>query len=194
MRASWCGFDGRLLVVNNDELISLVASLVRERNAIDAKLAQIMHRPMASGHLGEWLASQIFDIELEKSAVTRGWDGRFRSGPLHDRTVNIKWYSNVRALSTRSSPQRWTATWYWPARHPRRSLHEAAPAPGTSTPCTCSAHLNSTPSSSPAVSSSASPPACAHKQWTNAEIYPSTNPLLPMTPRQVELLGQFRSE
>jgi hypothetical protein len=32
------------------------------------------------------------------------------------------------------------------------------------------------------------------QQWTNAEIYPSTNPLLPMTPRQIELLGQFRSE
>src|SRR5690242_4625709 len=51
-----------------------------------------MHRPMTSGHLGEWIAAQVFDIELEESAVAAGIDGRFRSGPLRGRTVNVKWY------------------------------------------------------------------------------------------------------
>lgn len=68
------------------------AGLLRERNAIDAELAQLMHRPMTSGHLGEWIAASVFDIELEPSAVAPGIDGRFRSGPLRDRTVNVKWY------------------------------------------------------------------------------------------------------
>jgi hypothetical protein len=53
---------------------------------------------MASSHLGEWPASQIIDIELEKSAVTRGLDGQFRSGLRHDRTVNIKWYLECKDL------------------------------------------------------------------------------------------------
>jgi len=47
---------------------------------------------MTSGHLGEWIAAQVFDIQLEASAVAAVIDGRFRSGPLQDRTVNIKWY------------------------------------------------------------------------------------------------------
>jgi hypothetical protein len=37
---------------------------------------------MTSGHLGEWIAAQVFDIALEASAVAVGIDGRFRSGPL----------------------------------------------------------------------------------------------------------------
>ena len=47
---------------------------------------------MTVGHLGDWIAAQIFDIELETSAVTVAIDGRFRSGPLQGRTVNAKWY------------------------------------------------------------------------------------------------------
>ena len=69
-----------------------MAQLLHERNAIDAEIAALMHRPMTSGHLGEWIASEIFDIELEPSAVAAGFDGSFRSGPLHGQTVNIKWY------------------------------------------------------------------------------------------------------
>jgi hypothetical protein len=30
----------------------------------------------------EWIAAQVFGIELEQSAVTAAIDGRFRSGPL----------------------------------------------------------------------------------------------------------------
>ena len=47
---------------------------------------------MTSGHLGDWIAAQIFDIELEASAAAAGIDGHFRSRALQDRTVNIKWY------------------------------------------------------------------------------------------------------
>jgi hypothetical protein len=46
----------------------------------------IIQRPMASGHLGEWVASRIFDIELAAVAVEPGFDGRFRSLPLQCKT------------------------------------------------------------------------------------------------------------
>jgi hypothetical protein len=66
--------------VETDSL-ARAATLLRERNAIDVELARLIHRPMTSGHLGEWIAAQIFGIELEESAVAAGIDGRFRSGP-----------------------------------------------------------------------------------------------------------------
>ena len=69
-----------------------VADLLRRRNAIDEQLAAVTGRPMTAGHLGEWIAATIFDIELEHSAVTAALDGHFRRGPLAGRTVNIKWY------------------------------------------------------------------------------------------------------
>jgi hypothetical protein len=47
---------------------------------------------MTSGHAGEWIAAQIFDIELEKNAAAPAYDGRFRSGPFAGKTVNVKWY------------------------------------------------------------------------------------------------------
>ena len=72
--------------------LARAAGLLRERNDIDAELARLIQRPMTSGHLGEWIAAQVFDIELEASAVAAGIDGRFRSGPLQGQTVNIKSY------------------------------------------------------------------------------------------------------
>jgi hypothetical protein len=84
--------QGATLPIVDEGSLARAASLLHERNAIDAELARLIQRPMASGHLGEWIASQVFDIELEASAVAAGIDGRFRSGPLQNRTVNIKWY------------------------------------------------------------------------------------------------------
>ncbi|GAB7037188.1 MULTISPECIES: hypothetical protein [Catenuloplanes] len=75
-----------------DEPLERAAALLRERNAIDALLADLTGRPMTSGHLGEWIAARIFDIALERSATTAAYDGRFTGGPLAGRTVNVKWY------------------------------------------------------------------------------------------------------
>jgi hypothetical protein len=69
-----------------------LAELLRERNVIDACIGRLINRPMTAGHAGEWIASRIFDIELEPSAVAKAIDGRFRSGPLAGRSVNVKWY------------------------------------------------------------------------------------------------------
>jgi hypothetical protein len=75
-----------------DDDLARIATLLSERNQIDAVIAGVIGRPLTSGHLGEWIASRIFDIELESSASAAAIDGRFRSGGLSGRTVNVKWY------------------------------------------------------------------------------------------------------
>lgn len=82
----------------HDEPMRRIAQLLRERNGIDEEIAAITRRPMTSGHLGEWIAAQIFDIQLEQSAVAAGIDGIFRSGPQQGRTVNIKRYLKRESL------------------------------------------------------------------------------------------------
>lgn len=79
-------------------LVPQVATLVQVRNEIDAKIAAITRRPVVAGHLGEWIASQLFDIDLEASAVAKAIDGRFTTGPLAGRTVNVKWYGKREGL------------------------------------------------------------------------------------------------
>ncbi|HEX7302988.1 hypothetical protein [Lentzea sp.] len=62
-----------------------VAELIEERNRVDAALSACIRRPALTGHLGDWIAAQIFGIELRQGA--KGVDGRLADG----RTVNIRW-------------------------------------------------------------------------------------------------------
>lgn len=80
------------------EKLQRVAALIAQRNAIDAEIAAITGRPALAGHLGEWIAAEVFDIRLETSAVAKAIDGRFASGPLAGCTVNIKWYGKREGL------------------------------------------------------------------------------------------------
>jgi hypothetical protein len=85
-----------------DDLEKL-AALLRERNAISQSITEIIGRPAQPGHIGEWIASKVFDIELEPSAVTKGIDGRFRSGELSGKSVNVKFYAKLEStLAIRS--------------------------------------------------------------------------------------------
>jgi hypothetical protein len=70
MRVRGTAAGGTFAAVEADSLTQ-VAALLRERNAIDVKLAQIISRPMISGHLGEWIAAHVFDIELESISGRR---------------------------------------------------------------------------------------------------------------------------
>ena len=72
-----------------------LADLLSEMNAIGEKVSAITQRPASRGHTGEYIAAEIFDIELEESANAKGFDGRFRSGNLAGRTVNVKWYGKL---------------------------------------------------------------------------------------------------
>lgn len=76
----------------------LLADLLRRRDAVDQQIAALIDRPALPGHLGEFVAAAVFDLELEASATTAGRDGRFRAGPLAGRTVNVKLYGRREGL------------------------------------------------------------------------------------------------
>ena len=95
---SWIGTNRKYSEDNHHskegslEDIKQIAALISQRNGIHKEIAKIIGRPAQSGHVGEYLASRLFDIELEESATNPGSDGYFRIGSLAGKSVNIKWY------------------------------------------------------------------------------------------------------
>lgn len=75
-----------------------LAVLLQKRNQIDQKISAIIGRPSTTGHIGEFVASKVFGIELESSATAKGIDGIFTEGPLKGKTVNIKWYGKQEGI------------------------------------------------------------------------------------------------
>jgi len=75
-----------------DDLIQL-AKLIDIRNQTEREITALIGRPAAIGHLGEYIASQVFNIALEESASHKSSDGYFRNEPLKGKTVNIKWFA-----------------------------------------------------------------------------------------------------
>ncbi|MFQ6065374.1 MAG: hypothetical protein ACE5L6_07860 [Candidatus Bathyarchaeia archaeon] len=57
-----------------------VAKLLGKRNQINLEISKIIGRPALQGHIGEYIASKIFKIELEYSAVAKGIYGVFTQG------------------------------------------------------------------------------------------------------------------
>ncbi len=78
--------------------IEQLAELVRARNANEVAISRVIGRPAQIGHIGEYIASKIFGIKLEESAVHPGSDGRFIDGPLAGNSVNIKMYGKREGL------------------------------------------------------------------------------------------------
>ncbi len=70
-----------------------LASLIEQRNHVDAEIAAAIGCPAHPGHVGEFAAAAIFDIGPLKSATHPGADGHLARGPLAGRSVNIKKYS-----------------------------------------------------------------------------------------------------
>ena len=68
-----------------------LADLLGVMNAVAGDIAALIGRPTQIGHVGEYIASRVFDIQLAESASNKCIDGYFRSGPLAGRSVNIKW-------------------------------------------------------------------------------------------------------
>lgn len=75
-----------------DDLKQL-ARLIDTRNQIEREITALIGRPAAIGHIGEHIASRIFNIALEESASHKSSDGYFRDEPLKGHTVNIKWFA-----------------------------------------------------------------------------------------------------
>jgi hypothetical protein len=80
-----------------DDLAQLAAFL-RERNSIDLKISELIKRPATQGHIGEYIASRIFGIDLMELANNKVIDGRFTHGPLAGRSVDVKFYGKQEGL------------------------------------------------------------------------------------------------
>lgn len=84
-----------------------LANLLKKRNEIDSQIAKIIGRPAEKGHVREFIASVLFDIELNHSATKKGSDGFFRNGTLVGKSVNIKFYGKLEGfldINTTSEP------------------------------------------------------------------------------------------
>jgi hypothetical protein len=175
-----------------DSSVARIAELLRGRNALDEEIASVVGRPMTSGHLGEWLAHKIFAIELEPIAVAAAIDGRFTSGPLTGRTVNVKWYLKREGLLDVTESD--TLDYYLVLTGP------ASPAltsrGGTRPWCIESVYLFDAKQLLAQLRARGVKTGVASsvrsEQWAAAEIFPkSTNPLLVVAPAQAALLGLF---
>lgn len=80
------------------ELLIQLSELLKEKNQIDNKIAVILNRPCTLGHLGEFIASKIFNIKLQDTATSTGIDGYFTEGVLKGESVDIKFYGKMENL------------------------------------------------------------------------------------------------
>lgn len=78
-----------------------LADLLEQMNRVGNEIAQRIQRPALTGHLGEFIASRIFRIDLEASATSRSKDEHFRDGPLAGRSANVKCYPKIETLDIR---------------------------------------------------------------------------------------------
>jgi hypothetical protein len=77
------------------EDLTHLADLIRIRNYVNNSVSQIIGRPAETGHLTEYIASRIFDVELHSTAVNKASDGLFRSpAGLAGCSVNVKYRSS----------------------------------------------------------------------------------------------------
>ena len=172
-----------------DELKSL-ANLIKRRNAIDDEIAAIIDRPAERGHIGEFVAAAIFDIELHESATNKGSDGVFRSGPLAGLSMNVKFYGKREGLLDMSPDD--PPDFYLVLTGPKAT---AASSKGQTRPLTISSAFlfdHHKLVSRLRVKKIGTATSVRNHFWDEAEIYPSQNDeLLRLTPEQHEMLKMF---
>ncbi len=78
--------------------LKLLAQILKSKNELDNKIALLIGRPAMIGHVGEFIAADIFNIELFTSGTNKGCDGKFTKRELIGKTVNVKWYSKHTGL------------------------------------------------------------------------------------------------
>ena len=173
--------------------IKVLSELIRQRNVLEREISVIIGRPAHPGHIGEFVASRIFDITLIRSASNRGFDGRFTHGKLAGMTVNVKKYSRNEgildvslkdapdfylvltgargpATTSRGTTQPWTIerVYLFDAAVVVERLRQFGVKIGTAT-------------------------SVRRILWNEAEIFPSpNNRLLTLTQEQADLIRMFR--
>ena len=78
--------------------IKELATLIKTRNDVTNEISKIIERPALVGHVGEYIASKIFDIKLSESATQKGIDGYFTTGPITKKSVNVKFYGKQEGI------------------------------------------------------------------------------------------------
>lgn len=175
----------------SDALLQL-AELIRARNTIHTEIAALIGRPALPGHVGEFLASEVFGIDLHSSAVHPGNDGLFTQAPDMGSSVNIKWYLAFCGLLDLNPVQR--PDYYLVLTGPK-----LPPASSTKTDqrwLIRSVYLFQTATLFGELETRGVKIGIAtsvrQAQWTAAEVYPqANNPLLPLTDEQRSLLSLF---
>lgn len=178
--------------------LSTLAALIKAKNAHDLEIARILHRPAQLGHAGEYIASRIFNIELNVSAAYKGDDGAFRNGPLRGCRVNIKWYGRHEGLLDMSINAA-ADLYYLVMIGPKGA---AVTSVWASRPWVIDfVFLFKAQELIAALRARKIPPkigvatSVAKDFWHAAEIYPSpTNPLLPLNEQQQAALRLFGSD
>jgi hypothetical protein len=177
-----------------DEELARLAALLRSRNSVDQQIAELVGRPAQIGHIGEYIAARVFDIELNQGASTRGHDGFFRSGPLAGRSVNVKWHPKHDRLLN-MSPEL-LADYYLVVTGP---YEPPGSSRGRSRPLVISAVylfdcrqlLEVLRDRGTKIGIATSVPSSL---WEAAELYPELrNPVMPMSDEQRRRLGFFAS-
>ncbi len=166
------------------------AALLQQRNQIDSQIGRIIGRPASTGHIGEWIAAQIFDIELATSASNKGYDGTFRSGPLEGQTVNVKMYGTHQGMLDISDHH---ADYYLVLASP---LSAATSSRGELRPFSiASVYLFDTPTLITTLTDTEKIGAATNVRrdlWNAAQIFPTTtNPLLEVSEEQRTQLALF---
>ncbi len=149
---------------------------------------------MTSGHLGEWSAEQVFDIELEQSASAKAIDGRFRTGPLAGKSVNVKWYlkrEGMLELTVDAAPD-----YYLVMTGP---VSTAPTSRGATRPwCVSNVYLFESEELTAALKERGAKVGIASSvraaEWAAAEIYPAENPRLPLSEAQRDSLALLRPQ
>ena len=170
-----------------------LAELIRKRNTVDAEIAEVVGRPAEKGHIGEFIASKIFGINLHESAAHRGSDGRFVGGPLDGKTVNIKYYGKQEGLLDINTKH--PADFYLVLTGPRGA---AASSVGGQRPFVIeSAYLFDVPRLVGALRTRGVKigvaTSVAKQYWEEAEVFPTSSSQLKLNDEQRALLEEFSS-
>ncbi|MEZ0340390.1 hypothetical protein ACAG25_10455 [Mycobacterium sp. pV006] len=179
----------------DDLELAELAALLRERNALDARLGRLLNRPASTGHIGEWIASRIFDIKLETAANAAGIDGHFTVGPLAGRTVNVKTYGKQEGLLDMKStaPLDFYLVFTGPKSAAMSSKGALRPFCIDAVYLFDSQRLRVDLGRRGVKFSEATSVRAVH--WDEAEIYPrSRNPVLTVTEAQRQQLAMFHSD
>ena len=169
-----------------------VVGLLRQRNAIDAQIAELVGRPALTGHLGEWIAAQVFGLDLAINANRKAIDGRFTQGALAGSTVNVKWYAKREGLvdMAKSDGPDYYLVLAGPKAAAMSSRNGVRPLVVENVYLFSGPELDADLRSRGRVVGTAASVRAA--LWEAAEIYPRASERLPLTDRQREMLELLR--